>query len=156
MKESYETSMYLCYFYLDYHKDFHIKMHHIFAEEEDAINFARDLSYEKNDPGVQYINHEGKWYDSLAADGVGRIAVDNIITYLHHDIEEYEPGTIINSVIFHAAFDNEVEALEFAEELGDGKESEGEYACQSGMLFDQHEKDQESLWRIAMDYVTVG
>ncbi|CAB4391735.1 unnamed protein product [Rhizophagus irregularis] len=49
-----------------------------------------------------------------------------------------------NSVIFHAAFDNEVEALEFAEELGDGKESEGEYACQSGMLFDQHEKDQES------------
>ncbi|CAB4434274.1 unnamed protein product [Rhizophagus irregularis] len=58
-----------------------------------------------------------------------------------------------NSVIFHAAFDNEVKALEFAEELGDGKESEGEYACQSGMLFDQHEKDQESLWKIAVDYV---
>ncbi|GET04272.1 hypothetical protein RCL_jg24596.t1 [Rhizophagus clarus] len=92
-------------------------MRYIFAEEEDA----RDLSDEENDPGVQYqyVCHEEKYYDSLSADE----CEPDTLMYIVYGYWDYRKE---NSVIFHAAFDDEEEALKFAEEFGDG---DAEYAC---------------------------
>jgi hypothetical protein len=71
------------------------------------------------------------------------------IVYYYYDYRKE------NYIKVYGVFDIMEKALEFAEELGDGEDSEPEYVCHEGELFDQREKDGCS-GRIAMGSVSVG
>jgi hypothetical protein len=86
--------------------------------------------------------------------------VDNVITYLHHDIEECALMYIVyayfdyrkeNSVIFHATFDDEEEAIESWEV--ERKVPLNIHVKVESYSINMRRTDQEGLWRIAVDYV---
>ncbi|CAG8727994.1 112_t:CDS:1, partial [Ambispora leptoticha] len=60
-----------------------------------------------------------------------------------------------NCVQMYAAFDDLDAALEYASDLGDGKDTRPEYACHRGAYFDQHAKE-GCYERIAVDSVSVS
>ncbi|RHZ54767.1 hypothetical protein Glove_423g74 [Diversispora epigaea] len=138
-------------------------MKKIFPKFSDAITYAKSLT-DKEDYGLQYVDHEGQYYDSRSKKSVyGRVAVDHVETYLRKPIESRKKMYIVyryydyrkeNYLEVHCAFDNKKEALKFASKLSDGKDSEPIYVFHSGEFFDQRAKD-GYYGRIAVDPVSV-
>ncbi|RHZ52709.1 hypothetical protein Glove_458g6 [Diversispora epigaea] len=137
----------------------------IFPKLSGALTYAKSLTDEGEDCGVQYVDHEGQHYDSHAKENAyGRVAVDDVKAYLENPIESRKEMYIVyfyydyhkeNYVKVHGAFDNKTKALEFASKLSDGEDSEPDYVSHYGKLFDQKAND-GAYERIAVDLVSVG